>query len=967
MKKNNITLFKKIITLLFIYGQLLNFSTSVLADVVYQDSPDIPDDWQGACVSAKFGSQQAALDYDGKIETPYSGNNYCGQLLTSDGWILADVTGAGAGQIKCKTTMYNHVYSPSSTPVNMGVSAQTLKPFSVSGAGIVATTITVDFNGLMVTDEPSTDAADWAKSKVEYLAEIQQFNSGSGEREIVGANTFDGVAWVQENGNSTPNIVIPATYVWMEGEGEQPNSWNSNPNLEIKKVVNGAAGAGEISIDSLAGDTKTQAQAQLTAGRNVYYLTYSETFNFNANAGETYFLYMDLQSTVETSCGDWETTYALSDFSNTIDFTIAAGGETVTTQLLLDNTQTISGNNPFGGTSSNLTLDGATLNFTSNSGLAENLALAAGTQSTLNTNGSSALLSGVISGTGNLLKEGNGTLTLTGNNTSTGTLDISSGTGVVNGTWGGNVNVGQSGYLQGTGQIDGNLTANGMVRPGNSIGTLVIAGNYTQATGSTLEVEYNNQGGAGNVDFLDITGQATIQNNTNIKPINEERITKDLTYTFMEADAGIVGNYTAIDDTSAFINYSIQKAAGDTQYQLLVDKVPYSSLSTTHNQRNVTTALDTFAFTGLSGDQNVVISRLESLSQSQVNAAFDSLIPAVAYNTGLVARNDQRLFESDIRDHLYNMRKSIVMHKSIANRQVQTVNTSQTEDFQIIQAVAKEDRLPSNWVPFANSLNSIGSIDRDNNAPGIDWYTAGMSFGTDYIFCDNMIAGISGGGLWSSIDGEDRSGSARIDSLKTSGYASIFNDKAYLDFIIGYGRNWNESDRPIDFMARTAEAEWESDIFSMSTGSGYMFQFYKLNVIPSLYLDYMMLGDESYTETKADSLNLKVDSEDTHSLLHTLGTRISYDLCSSENLLIRPELQIFWAHEYLDTDVEKKAWIFGNPFNSRSVEIGSDSIILGFGLNIGLKNSIYLNMSYSAECANEVTAHRIKGGCHIQF
>ena len=48
--------------------------------------------------------------------------------------------------------------------------------------------------------------------------------------------------------------------------------------------------------------------------------------------------------------------------------------------------------------------------------------------------------------------------------------------------------VGPNGILSGTGQIIGNVLNRGLIAPGNSIGTLTIAGNYFGA-GGTLEIE----------------------------------------------------------------------------------------------------------------------------------------------------------------------------------------------------------------------------------------------------------------------------------------------------------------------------------------------------------------------------------------------------------------------------------------------------------------------------------------------
>ncbi len=98
--------------------------------------------------------------------------------------------------------------------------------------------------------------------------------------------------------------------------------------------------------------------------------------------------------------------------------------------------------------------------------------------------GTSISLSG-----GSLVKTGTGTLTLTGANSGlTGTSQVLAGTLSVNGILGGMMAV-HGGRLQGVGQVGATENfSNGIIAPGNSIGTLTIAGDYA-GRGGWLEIE----------------------------------------------------------------------------------------------------------------------------------------------------------------------------------------------------------------------------------------------------------------------------------------------------------------------------------------------------------------------------------------------------------------------------------------------------------------------------------------------
>lgn len=94
-----------------------------------------------------------------------------------------------------------------------------------------------------------------------------------------------------------------------------------------------------------------------------------------------------------------------------------------------------------------------------------------------------ATLSGVVSGT-TFTKGGAGVLVLSNNNTYTGLTTVGAGTLRINnstgsGTGSGDVLVDAGATLAGGGFIDGSVVLNGILVPGNSIGTLTVGGNVT--------------------------------------------------------------------------------------------------------------------------------------------------------------------------------------------------------------------------------------------------------------------------------------------------------------------------------------------------------------------------------------------------------------------------------------------------------------------------------------------------------
>ena len=130
-----------------------------------------------------------------------------------------------------------------------------------------------------------------------------------------------------------------------------------------------------------------------------------------------------------------------------------------------------------------------------------------------------AILSGAITGNNALTFNGAGIKKLTANSPLyTGTMEVAAGKLVHNGTIrNANVSVGPSGTLSGVGTMkDLVLSGGGTLKPGNSIGTIYVTGNYIAAHQALYIVEIDPTGRS---DRTIVTGDATLNGTHIIKPI----------------------------------------------------------------------------------------------------------------------------------------------------------------------------------------------------------------------------------------------------------------------------------------------------------------------------------------------------------------------------------------------------------------------------------------------------------------
>jgi fibronectin-binding autotransporter adhesin len=128
----------------------------------------------------------------------------------------------------------------------------------------------------------------------------------------------------------------------------------------------------------------------------------------------------------------------------------------------------------------------------------------------------STTYAGVISGSGNLIKQGTGSLTLSSSNVYIGATTINAGTLNVNGaifSASSSVTVNRGGTLGGTGTVNApvSVASGGAVAPGASTGGLTVNDDVTIAPGGTLMIEIDSAQTPNNDELavsgvLDITG-----------------------------------------------------------------------------------------------------------------------------------------------------------------------------------------------------------------------------------------------------------------------------------------------------------------------------------------------------------------------------------------------------------------------------------------------------------------------------
>ena len=130
---------------------------------------------------------------------------------------------------------------------------------------------------------------------------------------------------------------------------------------------------------------------------------------------------------------------------------------------------------------------------------------------------------GLVSGTGSLTQMGTGVVTLTASNSYTGVTNVNAGTLLINGNQSaatGLTSVASGATLGGSGTLGGNVNVanGGILAPGNSPGTMTIAGNLSLVSGSVLNFEFGQAGVVGGPlnDLVNVGGNLVLDGTINV-------------------------------------------------------------------------------------------------------------------------------------------------------------------------------------------------------------------------------------------------------------------------------------------------------------------------------------------------------------------------------------------------------------------------------------------------------------------
>lgn len=547
-----------------------------------------------------------------------------------------------------------------------------------------------------------------------------------------------------------------------------------------------------------------------------------------------------------------------------------------------------------------------------------------------------------ISGHGGLTKLGIGTLVLTGANTYSGPTLVNEGRLAVNGSLASAVTVNDTGIVGGNGRV-ASLTANrgGTVAPGNSVGTLQVAGDLNLAPGAVYAVELSPTGS----DRIITGGQATVSGATMALSLEngagfttgEVNSLLGQQFNVLQAAGGVQGQFGSVLDNYAFLDGNLAYSGTGVAVALERNADSFASAAQTANQANVAAAAEQLG-AGNAVYEELLLSPDAATARRAYTQLSGEVHPAIA--TQLI--NDSRQVRDAVGDRL------------------------RVEGLYDQPAAGSEDN--NLWV---KGLGAWGKNSGSSDSASSTSSLGGLLAGVDGLVAEHTRLGAMVGYSDTSFGmGDDTHSRASADSYHLGAY--IGHEEGALRLTAGASHSWHRIDVKRDLQLGTSadrqKVKRDAQSTQVFTEAAYRLNLQPLALEPFANLAYVHFDSDSFTE-KGGATALKGGDDTRDTVLSTLGVRAGsrFNLTDTQKLDVSGTLG--WQHNLSDTSAEQHlAFASGvNTFAVQSVSMDRDAAVVGARASLALSQDARINLDYNGLLGARDKTHGVGLSLDWQF
>jgi len=596
--------------------------------------------------------------------------------------------------------------------------------------------------------------------------------------------------------------------------------------------------------------------------------------------------------------------------------------------------------------------------------------------------------SGVISGTGSFAQIGPGITVLTGDNSYSGTTTVAAGALIVNGSIASSslTTVNSGAALLGTGTVGSTvINAGGFLAPGNSPGTMTVAGNLALQSGAFYIVQVNPT----TASTTNVSGTASLAGTVGAIFLPGSYLSRS--YTILTAAGGVTGTFDALGTRGLPANFQPSLSyAGNTVVLNLrarlipaptplgppippVPGLPFTSEpppappvpTFTVNQFNVGIAIDNFFNNG--GALRPAFLPLFDLTGSSLTRALDQLSGEAATGAQKVGFQLTDQFLNLMLDPFVDGRSGVGGADHPALGFAPERETMPPDIARAYASVFKAPAAPApvyepRWTAWGGAYGGSNRTTGDLAITGSHDLSAravGFAAGLDYRLTPDTVAGfaLAGGGTdWSLSQGL---GGGKSDALQAGVYGATRSGPAYLAAAFAFANHWMSTDRFA--VGDHLTANFNAQSYGGRLEGGYRFATIYGGITPYAAIQGQSFHTPGYTETDtiANGFGLAFASRDATDTRSELGARFDRVLAVYSNAVLALRGRVAWAHDRVSDPMLTPAFqaLPGASFIVNGATPAKNSALTSAGTELRLANGVTLLAKFDGEFSSHSSTY----------